>query len=117
MIAPVAIALVLIASHPPRPVGVPVQVEADPKAVYYAKCHIRTFHAPNSDVNFGTQGFVNTYVIDSHGPFFDRIPSPNAQCVFGKLKGPGPVTLHLFKNGDHAVTVTTLNTWMRLNVW
>ncbi len=101
----------------PQPVGIQVWVQADPKTAYYAKCHIRTFHAPVGEGNFGAQGFVNTYVIDTHGLFRDRIPSPNAQCVFAKVKGPGPVTLHIFKNGDHTVTVDDPNRWMRLNVW
>ncbi len=118
MIAPVIIpALLLIALHTPVPASLPVWVVADPKTVYYAKCHIRTFHAPASELNFGTYGFVNTYVIDTHGPFHDRIPSPDAHCLFGKVKGEGPATLHIFKDGDHAVTVTKINQWMQLTVW
>ena len=116
MIGLITLALWLAPPHPP-PVGLPISVEAAPQTACYAKCHIRTFHAAVGGPNYGTEGFVNTYVIDSHGAFHDRIPSPNAQCVFGKLKGPGPVTLHIFKDGDHALKVDKPNQWFRLLVW
>jgi hypothetical protein len=107
---PVAFALVLIAFHAPEPTGLPLRVEAEPQTAYFAKCHIRTFRDP-----YGVYG--NTFYLDRKGPLRDRIPSPNAQCLLTKTKGPGPVTLHIVKNGDHAATVTGLNTWVRLNVW
>ena len=101
----------LIAAHaPPQPVGIPVWVDAAPGVAYAAKCHIRTFKGP-----LGL--FANTYYIDTKGPFRDRIPSPNAQCVFGKIKGDGPATLHILKNGDHAATVTVPGKWVRMEVW
>ena len=110
MIAPDAIALVLIAFHTPEPAGMPMRVEAEPRTAYFAKCHIRSFRDP-----YGVYG--NTFSLDRKGPVQDRIPSPNAQCVLTKTGRQGPVTLHIFKDGDHAVTVTGPNEWMRLNVW
>ncbi len=98
----------LVGAAPAR--GLPVSVEAAPGAAYLAKCHIRTFK--------NAEGlFANTYVIDTKGPFHDTIPSPNAQCVFGKVKGQGPVTLHIRKAGDHAATSTAAGRWVRLDVW
>jgi hypothetical protein len=116
MIALIALAL-WAAPAKPAPVGMPVSVEAAPQTAYYAHCHIRTFKAAVGGANYGTQGYVNTYTIDTHGLFHDRIPSPNAQCVFGKVKGDGPVTLHIFKDGDHKATATEAGKWVRLEVW
>jgi hypothetical protein len=100
-----------VAAHaPPQPVGIPVWVEAAPGTAYIAKCHIRSFKGP-----LGL--YTNTYYIDSKGPFKDRIPSPNAQCVFTKKAGEGPATLHIQKNGDHAATADAAGRWVRLNVW
>jgi hypothetical protein len=112
MIGPVVLvpALLSISFHAPQPPSLPIAVEADPGTAYFAKCHIRTFRDP-----YGVYG--NTFYLDRKGPLRDRIPSPNAQCVFGKVKGAGPVTLHIFKHGDHAVTVNNLGEWRRLNVW
>jgi hypothetical protein len=102
--------LLLISFHTPQPPSLPIWVEAGPKTAYFAKCHIRTFRDP-----YGVYG--NTFYLDRKGPLRDRIPSPNAQCVMAKTRGPGLVTLHIFKDGDHAVTVDEPNRWMRLNVW
>jgi hypothetical protein len=110
MIAAAAVALVLASFHTPEPTGLPIRVDADRRTAYLAKCHFRTFRDP-----YGVYG--NTFYLDRTGPARDRIPSPNAQCLLTKTKGPGPVTLHIFKDGDHAVTVNTVNQWMRLNVW
>lgn len=100
-----------VAAHaPPRPAGLQVWIDAAPKTAYVAKCRIRTFKGPLGLYN-------NTYYIDSQGPFRDHIPSPNAQCVFGKVRGDGPVTLHIDKNGDHAATVNEPGKWMRVQVW
>ncbi len=110
MIASVALIATLIAFHAPLPPGLPIWVQAGPDTAYFAKCHIRTFRDPD-----GVYG--NTFYLDHKGPLRDRIPSPNAQCLLTKTKGPGPVTLHIFKDGDHAVTVDAANRWVRLNVW
>lgn len=100
-----------IAAHaPPQPAGIPVWVDAAPGVAYAAKCHIRSFKDPLNQLE-------NTYTINTKGPFRDRIPSPNAQCVFGKVRGEGPATLHILKNGDHTATVTTPGKWVRMAVW
>ncbi len=90
--------------------GLPVRVEAEKGTSYLAKCHVRSFKGPD-----GLYG--NTYTIDSRGPFHDVIPSVNAQCLVSKVKGEGPVVLHIVKGGDHAVRVDAPGTWVRLNVW
>jgi len=110
MIGLLVLGTMVIGEPVPQPVGMPVRVDAEPGAAYLAKCHIRTFMTPD-------RVYANTYYIDSHGPFHDRIPSPNAQCIFGKVKGPGPVTLHIYKGGDHALRVDRPNQWLRLLVW
>jgi len=96
----------------------PVWVEAAPATQYYARCHIRTFKDPSGRNAFGElQGFANTYVIDTSGPFRDLLPSPNAQCLFAKIKGVGDVVLHIQKKGDHTARARKPMTWVRLNVW
>jgi hypothetical protein len=90
--------------------GLDVRVDAGKGVSYFAKCHVRTFRGPDGV-------FANTYVIDSKGAFHDVIPSPNAQCVFSKVKGDGPVVLHIAKGGDHMARVDAPGKWVRLNVW
>jgi hypothetical protein len=97
------------ASAAPVP-GLDVRVDAPKGVSYLAKCHVRTFKGPDGV-------YANTYVIESQGAFHDVIPSPNAQCVFSKVKGDGPVVLHIAKSGDHMVRVDTPGKWVRLNVW
>ena len=92
------------------PMALPVRVEAAPAAHYLAKCHVRSFKSANGL-------YANTYYIDSHGPFRDTIPSPNAQCVFAKTSGPGRVILHILKNGDHSAASDAPGRWVRLEVW
>lgn len=105
-------------ARPAAPGALPVSVEAGPKTRYYAKCHISTFKFTSAKNAFGTvEGFANTYVIDTSGPFADRIPSTNAQCVIAKISGDGDVVLHLRKDGDHSVRTSGALKWVRLNVW
>lgn len=108
-----------IAGAPPADARrLPVWVEAEPRTRYYAKCHIRTFKDPDGrDASGELQGFANTYVIDTAGPFRDRLPSPNAQCLLTKISGKGDVVIHIFKAGDHSVRTQKPMTWVRLNVW
>ncbi len=79
------------------PAGLPLTVQAAPGAAYIVKCHVRTYTTTEG-------GIANTYALDRKGPFKDVIPSVNAQCQLWKTAGPGPVTLHIFKAGDHAAT-------------
>jgi len=60
---------------------------------------------------------ANTYTVVNKGPFRDVIPSSNAQCQFWKTGGAGPVTLHIAKGGDHAVTATDVGKPVSLQVW
>ena len=99
-----------IVSEPLASSRVGVWVEAAPATLYVAKCHVRTYR--------GVLGvYANTYYIQSQGMFRDQIPSPSAQCVFGKVKGPGPVTLHLWNGADHSATVLDPGRWRRVEVW
>ena len=73
------------------------------------KCHVRTYTTPEG-------GIANTYALDRKGPFKDTIPSVNAQCQLWKTAGPGPVTLHIFKAGDHAA-VAEIGKPASVQVW
>jgi hypothetical protein len=87
-----------------------VTIQAAPAATYSVKCHVRTYTTP--------QGVIaNTYTVVSKGPYQDVIPSVNAQCQLWKTGGPGPVTLHIVKNGDHAVTAAGVGPAVSLQVW
>jgi len=109
MIVQIVLGLSLL-TVPPPPAGMPIWVEAAPLTAYRVKCHIRTFKDP-------VRGYANTYSVESRGAFKDRIPSPNAQCLFSKITGDGSVTLHIFKTGDHSATSRRPGQWMRLEVW
>jgi hypothetical protein len=87
----------LRATGAPQVPGLPLTVDAAPGAAYVVKCHVRTYTTPEG-------GIANTYALDRKGPFKDAIPSVNAQCQLWKTAGPGPVTLHIFKAGDHSAT-------------
>ena len=92
------------------PAGLPLSIQAAPGAAYAVKCHVRTYKTPEG-------GIANTYALDRKGPFQDAIPSPNAQCQLWKTGGPGPVTLHIAKAGDHAATATDVGKPVFLQVW
>jgi hypothetical protein len=92
------------------PAGLPLKIQAAPAAAYVVKCHVRTFTTLEG-------GLANTYGLDRKGPFKDAIPSVNAQCQLWKTGGPGPVTLHIFKAGDHAVTAANVGPPVYLQVW
>ncbi len=80
--------------------GLPLTIQAAPSAAYIVKCHVRTYTTPEG-------GVANTFALDRKGPFKDVIPSVNAQCQLWKTAGSGPVTLHIFKAGDHAAVADT----------
>jgi len=100
--------LAALAAAPPA--GLPLSIQAAPGAAYAVKCHVRTYKTPEG-------GIANTYALDRKGPFQDAIPSPNAQCQLWKTGGPGPVTLHIAKAGDHAATATDVGKPVFLQVW
>ena len=89
--------------------GLPLTIQAATGAAYVVKCHVRTYTTPEG-------GIANTYALDRKGPFKDTIPSVNAQCQLWKTAGPGPVTLHIFKAGDHAA-VAEIGKPASVQVW
>ncbi len=98
------------AAGAPPSTGLPLSIQAAPGVAYAVKCHIRTYKDPEG-------GLANTYELVRKGPFQDAIPSPNAQCQLWKTGGPGPVTLHIVKAGDHAATATDVGKPVALQVW
>jgi len=90
--------------------GLPLTIQAAPATTYSVKCHVRTYNTPQG-------GIANTFTVVNKGPYRDVIPSVNAQCQLWKTGGPGPVTLHIVKNGDHAVTAANIGPPVSLQVW
>ena len=104
-------ALCLLAtSASAQTVGLPMTIQAAPGTPWAVKCHVRTYTTKEG-------GIANTYTVVNKGPFRDMIPSVNAQCQFWKTGGTGPVTLHIVKGGDHAVTATDPAKSVFLQVW
>ena len=92
------------------PVGMLLTLDAGAGTAYAVKCHVRTYKTREGVL-------ANTYTIVNKGPYKDAVPSPNAQCQLWKTGGPGPVTLHIYKAGDHAVTAAEVGKPVPLQVW
>ncbi len=93
-----------------EPMGMPVTVQAAPGTAYAVKCHVRSYKTKEGVL-------ANTFTIINKGPFKDMIPSPNAQCQIWKTGGPGAVTVHIFKTGDHAASTDAVGKPVSLQVW
>jgi hypothetical protein len=107
-----SLALAALAQGPSLsdPIGMPVTVQAASATSYAVKCHVRTYKTKAGVL-------ANTFTIINKGPYKDEIPSPNAQCQLWKTAGPGVVTLHILKGGDHAATVADVGKPVPLQVW
>ena len=113
MIGPIlSLALAALTQGPALsdPVGMPLSVEAAAGTSYAVKCHVRSYKTREGVL-------ANTFSIVNKGPYKDAVPSPNAQCQLWKTGGPGAVTLHIFKGGDHAASASEVNKPVPLQVW
>jgi len=105
-----ALALAMAATPALAQATLPLTVQTAPGTPWAIKCHVRTYTTKEGAI-------ANTYTVVNKGPFRDVIPSSNAQCQFWKTGGAGPVTLHIAKGGDHAVTATDVGKPVSLQVW
>ncbi len=94
-------AMAAMAAAPLSANTIRLDVEAAPGAAYQMLCHVRTYKTAMGQ-------FVNSYGVDTKGPYHDVIQSPLAECQMKKTGGPGPVKITFAKPGSVKSAVITV---------